>query len=177
MELQLIYHKIHTIRDIKVMLDYDLALLYEVETKVLNQSVKRNLKRFPEDFMFKITKDEWQTILEQDKMRSHSVTASKSHKKRNLSNMPYAFTEQGLAMLSGVLNSDVAININIAIMRTFVAIRQYSLTYKELSEKLAQLEDNSELRFSEIYETLNFLVNEKQKELDFDKREKIGFKR
>lgn len=110
-------------------------------------------------------------------MRSQTVTASKSHKKRNLSSMPYAFTEQGLAMLSGVLNSDVAIYINIAIMRTFVAIRQYSLTYKELSEKLAQLEDNSELRFSEIYETLNFLANEKQKEIEFDKREKIGFKR
>lgn len=173
MEIQLIHHKIYEIRNIKVILDYDLALLYEVQTKVLNQAVKRNLKRFPEDFMFKLTHEEWQEIVLQQMKRSQFVTASQ--KNRNINNTPYAFTEQGIAMLSGILNSDVAIYINIAIMRTFVAIRQFSLTYKELAEKLAQLEDRTDNQFSEIYDALNFLVAEKQKEIDNSNRTRIGF--
>jgi hypothetical protein len=174
MEIQLIHHKIYEIRNIKVILDYDLALLYEVQTKVLNQAVKRNLKRFPEDFMFKLTNEEWQKIVLQQTMRSQFVTAS-SQKNRNINNTPYAFTEQGIAMLSGILNSDIAIHINIAIMRTFVAIRQFSLTYKELAEKLTQLEDRTDSQFSEIYDALNFLVSEKQKEIDNSNRTRIGF--
>lgn len=174
MEIQLIHQKIYEIRKCKVILDYDLALLYEVQTKVLNQTVKRNLKRFPEDFMFKLTLEEWQEIIQQQSKRSQNVTAS-SQKNRNINHTPYAFTEQGIAMLSGILNSDVAILINIAIMRTFVAIRQFSLTYKELAEKLVQLEDRTDNQFAEIYEALNFLVSEKQKELDNTNRTRIGF--
>jgi hypothetical protein len=111
------------------MLDFDLSALYEVETKVLNQSVKRNRKRFPADFMFRLTTVEWETIRSQfvttsvgaSSMRSQIVTASQG--KRNIGVTPYAFTEQGVAMLSGILNSDKAINMNIAIMRAFVEMK------------------------------------------------------
>ena len=174
MEIQFIHQKIYEIRNTKVILDYDLALLYVVQTKVLNQAVKRNLKRFPEDFMFKLTVEEWQEIMMQQSMRSQFVTAS-TQKNRNINNTPYAFTEQGIAMLSGILNSDIAIHINIAIMRTFVAIRQFSLTFKELAENLVQLEDRTDKQFTEIYDAINFLVNEKQKELDNSNRTRIGF--
>ena len=143
MELQLIQSKIYEIRGHKVMLDFDLAELYEVQTKVMNQAVKRNLQRFPIDFMFRLTRDEW------DSMRSQIVTAYPN--KRNVSATPYAFTEQGLAMLSGILNSDKAISVNIAIMRAFVMIRQYALTYKELSDKLKEIEG----RFTDVYEAIN----------------------
>ncbi len=122
MELQVIQNKIYEVRGQKIMLDFDLAELYEVATKALNQAVKRNLQRFPIDFMFRLTKEEWETL------RSQFVTAYSG--KRNVSATPYAFTEQGLAMLSDILNSEKAINVNIAIMRAFVMIRQYALTYK-----------------------------------------------
>ena len=119
------------------MLDFDLAQLYEVETKALNQAVKRNIKRFPEDFMFRLTVAEWQSIRSQSvtasqstSLRSQIVTASQS--KRNTNVTPYAFTEQGVAMLSGVLNSDKAINMNIAIMRAFVEIRRLALKQNDL---------------------------------------------
>lgn len=108
MDLLLIQNKIHEIRGHKVMLDFDLAELYEVQTKVLNQAVKRNFQRFPIDFMFRLTPEEWES------MRSQNVTALPN--KRNISATPYAFTEQGLAMLSGILNSDKAIHVNIAIL-------------------------------------------------------------
>ena len=130
MELQLIQNKIYDSRGHKVMLDFDLAELYEVQTKALNQAVKRNIQRFPIDFMFRLTIDEWESMrslsatasVNTGNMRSQNVTASQ--KKRNVSATPYAFTEQGLAMLSGILNSDKAINVNIAIMRAFVMNQQ-----------------------------------------------------
>lgn len=115
-EIELIRSKIYEIRGQKVMLDFDLAEMYEVETRVLNQAVKRNIKRFPEDFMFQLTSEEWL------KMSSQFVMTSRI--KRPKSAMPLAFTEQGLAMLSGILNSDIAIQVNINIMRAFVAVRQ-----------------------------------------------------
>src|SRR3954468_13884313 len=121
-----IQNRIFEIRGESVMLDFDLAQLYGVETKALNQAVKRNSKRFPDDFMFRLTVEEWQqmrsqfvTALQNDApMRSQPVTASQS--RRNTSMTPYAFTEQGVAMLSGILQSDTAIKMNIAIMRAFV---------------------------------------------------------
>ncbi len=113
--LQLIQSKIHEIRGQRVMLDLDLAEMYGTETKVLKQSVKRNMKRFPPDFMFELTKDEY------DNLRSQIVTSNPRGGNRY---MPFAFTEQGVAMLSSVLNSDVAIEININIMRAFIAVRQ-----------------------------------------------------
>jgi uncharacterized protein (UPF0335 family) len=114
MELQTIKSKIYEIRGQKVMLDFDLAELYQVETRTLNQSVKRNTKRFPNDFMFQLTKWEWEILI------SQFVTSSWGGTRK----LPYAFTEQGVAMLSGLLNSDIAIEMNIRIMRAFVAIRQ-----------------------------------------------------
>ena len=153
MQLQTIQNSIYELRGQKVMLDFDLAKLYEVETKVLNQAVKRNIKRFPPDFMFQLTINEWET------MRSQFVTASKiseaGSKKRNISAIPYAFTEQGVAMLSGILNSKKAINVNIAIMRAFVFIRQYALTHKDLTEKLKELETKYNKQFKDVYEAIN----------------------
>ena len=155
MELTLIQTRIHEVRGQKVMLDFDLAELYEVETRTLNQSVKRNIKRFPIDFMFKLTKEEWQT------MSSQIVTTSEQTK-RNITNTPYAFTEQGLAMLSGILNSDVAINVNINIMRAFVMMRQYALNYQDLAVKISALEQNYNKQFADVYEALDYLSNEKE---------------
>ncbi len=150
------------------MLDFDLAELYEVETKALNQAVKRNIKRFPDDFMFRITVKEWET------MRSQSVTASQ--KKRNISTTPYAFTEQGLAMLSGVLNSDKAIDVNIMIMRAFVFIRQYSLSHKDLTLKLKQLEKKYNKHFKDVYEAINYLLDKDKQKVEQEEPKRIGYK-
>ena len=140
------------------MLDKDLASLYQVEVRVLNQAVKRNIKRFPSDFMFQLTKEEWENL------KSQFVISSWG----GIRKLPYAFTEQGLAMLSGILNSDVAISVNIQIMRAFVAIRQGLLqvnTSKELEELKARvkaLEESSE----DILGAVNDLSEETRKELD-----------
>ena len=165
MELTLIQTRIHEVRGQKVMLDFDLAELYQVPTKNLNRAVKRNAKRFPNDFMFQLTKDEWES------MRLQIVTASEQPK-RNTANTPYAFTEQGLAMLSGILNSDVAINVNINIMRAFVMMRQYALNYQDLAVKISALEQNYNKQFADVYEALDYLTNEKA--ID-DNRPSIGF--
>ena len=128
-ELILVQNLIHEFRGKKVMLDFDLARLYQVETRVLNQSVKRNLKRFPSDFMFQLTEEEWITNSSQIVMTSN----------RPKSALPYAFTEQGVAMLSGLLKSDVAIAANIAIMRAFVQVREYLLAASTVSAELKEL--------------------------------------
>ncbi|MDO8930683.1 MAG: ORF6N domain-containing protein, partial [Bacteroidota bacterium] len=120
MQLEKIQTKIYEIRGQKIMLDSDLAELYEVETKNLNLAVKRNLKRFPPDFMFQLAKSEWDILRLQ-------IETSKG--RGGTRYMPYAFTEQGVAMLSGVLNSEKAIEVNISIMRAFVFVRQYALSH------------------------------------------------
>ena len=113
-EIRIIQSKIYEIRGQRVMLDFDLAELYQVETRRLNEAVKRNIKRFPKDFMFQLNVDEWIIL------KSQFATSRWGGTRK----LPYAFTEQGLAMLSGVLNSDIAIQVNINIMRAFVAVRQ-----------------------------------------------------
>jgi hypothetical protein len=168
MQLQTIQTKIYEVRKQKVMLDFDLAEMYEVETKALNQTVKRNIKRFPADFMFQLTAKEWET------MRSQNVTASQ--KKRNISTTPYAFTEQGLAMLSGVLNSEKAIDVNIMIMRAFVFLRQYSLSHKDVTLKLKQLEKKYDKQFKDIFEAINYLLNKDKQQVDQEERKRIGYK-
>ncbi len=150
------------------MLDFDLAELYEVSTKALNQAVKRNGTRFPADFMFQLTPIEWEN------MRSQIVTAYGN--KRNITARPYAFTEQGLAMLSGVLNSEKAILVNIAIMRAFVFIRQYALTHQELTDKLKELENKYNKQFKDVYEALNYLLDKDAQEKKQQIRKKIGYK-
>jgi hypothetical protein len=136
-----IINKIYLIRGKKVMFDNDLAELYNVKTKVLNQAVKRNMKRFPDDFMFKLTKDEmeiWksQIVISNEALRSQIVTSKKGGRRYRT----YAFTEQGVSMLSVILNSDRAINVSIQIMRTFVKLREILLTHKELRDKIEAME-------------------------------------
>ncbi len=125
-----IQQSIFVIRGMRVMLDVDLAFLYGVETKALNQAVKRNLSRFPPDFMFQLTKDEFEDL------RSQFVTFNSLHRRY----LPYAFTEQGVAMLSSVLNSERAISVNILIMRAFVKLRNLLTTNETLARKISEIE-------------------------------------
>ena len=158
-EIILIQDLIYEIRGQKVMLDFDLARLYKVETKVLNQAVKRNIKRFPPDFMFQLTAEE---VLMN---RSQFVTASN----RNISTPPFAFTEQGVAMLSGVLKSDIAIEANIAIMRAFVQVRQYLLAAASVSSELKELRakvDLLQLQQEENLGAVNDLSEDVRGEID-----------
>ncbi len=141
---------IYLIRGNKVMLDRDLAALYGVETKVLNQAVKRNIKRFPSDFMFELTREEIRNM-------SQFVTCSEDavikHSKR-----VSVFTEQGVAMLSGVLKSDRAVEVNIAIMRTFVKLRQMLESSEELSRRLAELESKYDEQFRMVFDAIRELM-------------------
>lgn len=178
MSPDIIQNKIFTIRGEKVMLDFDLAALYGVITKRLNEQVKRNKQRFPNDFMFQLNTSEWNLILNspqfyESPMRSHNATAS--IKKRNLQSLPFVFTEHGAVMLASVLKSEQAIQANLLIVRAFIAIRQVSIQYKELAEKLAGLETTNNKQFREIYQALNYLIDQKQQEELFSKRERIGF--
>jgi ORF6N domain. len=131
MELSTIQNKIYEIRGCRVMLDFDLAEMYQVETRILNQSVKRNTKRFPSDFMFQLSQEEWENLKSQIVMSSKNednssqIVMSSNRKHRGGKYVPFAFTEQGIAMLSGLLNSDIAIAVNINIMRAFVAVRHF----------------------------------------------------
>ena len=144
-EVLYIQNRIYEIRDVKVMLDRDLAALYGVETKVLNQAVKRNLRRFPADFMFQLSKEEFQI------WKSQIVTSNGD--KMGLRRPPYAFTEQGVAMLSGILNSDAAIDTNIKIMRAFVAARRL-LSLPASADRLAQIEKEIAHLKEEMNDTL-----------------------
>lgn len=171
MQLSLIQSRIYEIKGQKVMLDRDLADLYGVETRVINQSVRRNAGRFPPDFMFQLTAEEFNAL------RSQIVTLEKGQGRGKHSKyLPYAFTEQGVAMLSSVLNSEKAIAVNIVIMRTFVLVRQHALGYKELHEKLQKLEKKYNKNFKEIYHALNLLLNDKAVQDEQQNREPIGFK-
>lgn len=164
--IQIIENKIYIIRGLKVMLDSDLAYLYGVDTKVLNQAVKRNIDRFPEDFMFQLSDDEWQSL------RSQFVTLNKVIRKYK----PYVFTEQGVAMLSGILNSKRAVAMNIQIMRTFIKLRELALTNKDLTQRLDEMEHrfiqyarDMNINIEDIYKQLNYLT-------DITRPSKVGFK-
>ncbi len=144
--------KILLLRDEKVLLDADLALLYGVETKRLKEAVKRNIARFPDDFMFQLTKDEWQNLRSQIASSSWGGTRYP----------PFAFTEQGVAMLSGILNSRRAIETNIAIMRTFVALRKLMLSNTELATKIRRLEKKYDQRFKIVFDTIQQLLKQEK---------------
>lgn len=172
MDIELIKRRIFEIRGQQVMLDFDLAELYKVEKRALNQAVKRKIKRFPPDFMFQLTSDEWSNL------KSQIVISSWGGNRW----LPYAFTEQGLAMLSSVLNSDVAIEVNISIMRVFVSIRKYiserepNKEIEEIKIRLEALESASEDTqdsFDEIYIALAQLASKQKK---IDKINPIGYK-
>jgi hypothetical protein len=177
MELQVIQSKIYEIRDCKVMLDRDLAELYGVETRVLNQAVKRNIDRFPEDFMLQLTRAEWETMLSQIVMTNNDenlISQFVISSWGGIRKMPFAFTELGIAMLSSVLGSKVAIQINMSIMRAFVVLRQYALGYAELNRKLEDFMSSTNMQFSEIYQALTELAA--QKKIEEKPRRRIGFR-
>ena len=181
--IQTIQNRIHEIRGERVMLDIDLAQLYEVETKVLNQAVQRNIKRFPEDFMFQLTKGEFEglrsqsvTLKTSDSLRSQFVTSNRG----GVRYLPYAFTEQGVAMLSGILHSDKAINMNIAIMRAFVEVRKIFLHKTDLIEQLKEIKERlgeHDIQLNQIYDAMENLLDEKAAERKWEERERIGFKK
>jgi hypothetical protein len=165
MEIEVIQNKIFEIRGCKVMLDFDLALLYDVENKRLKEAVRRNINRFPEDFMFELS------MFEYDSLRSQ-IASLKNGRGQHLKYLPFAFTEQGISMLSSVLNSEKAIEINISIMRTFVTIRQFAVNYTELQNRITEIEG----QLPEIYNVLNYLVEKENKEVIVE-RNKIGYKK
>jgi len=188
---QIIEEKIYFIRGQKVMLDRDLAVLYEVPTFRLNEQVKRNKKRFPEDFMFQLTKEENDSLRsqiailneEEDSLRSQFATSNENNESLTsqfaMSNngrggrrtFPYAFTEQGVAMLSSVLNSDRAIQVNIEIMRTFIKLRNILSEHKDLLKKIEEMEKNYDRQFRIVFQIIRELTVTK----DIPSK-RIGFK-
>ena len=169
-----IENRIFTIRGLKVMIDKDLAELYGVETKRLNEAVKRNIKRFPEDFMFQLSKDEWEIL------KSQFATSSWG----GIRKLPYVFTEHGVTMLASILNSEKAIDVNIQIVRVFIRLRQYAMLQASRNAEIEELRkmlmlhiENTENRLSEHDETINQIIEvlnnliEKPRET-----KKIGFR-
>ncbi|NLC86349.1 MAG: ORF6N domain-containing protein [Bacteroidales bacterium] len=165
MELQKIQNKIFEIRGQKVMLDFHLAEMYGVKTKVLKQAVKRNVLRFPEDFMFELNNREFEELV----TNCDQFPESLKHSSVN----PMVFSEQGIAMLSSILRSQTAIEINISIMRAFVALRQYALGYAELNHKLEKFMIETNMQFSDIYQALADLAS--QEEIKSKPRKKVGY--
>jgi phage regulator Rha-like protein len=193
--IQTIENKIYEVRGQRVMLDYDIAELYQVETKVLNQAVKRNIIRFPSDFMFRLSIAEWETMWSQivttlpsstKTLRSQIATTAQNSRRKD--NTPFAFTEHGVTMLASVLRSETAIKMNITIVRAFIAIRQYIANTTNLNDKLNDIRNELKTRIDEhdtqlnaIYDTLETLLDKKQDEIEvkenWKNRERIGFKK
>ena len=161
--IEVIEKKILLINGRKVMLDSDLAALYGVTAKRLNEQVRRNVKRFPSDFMYQLSREEFESL------RSHFATLNKGRGKHR-KYMPYVFTEQGIAMLSSVLNSDKAIEVNIQIMRTFVKLREMIVSHKDLTRKLNELEKKYDGQFQIVFEAIRQLI-----EVEESPKRKIGF--
>jgi hypothetical protein len=168
MELPVIQKKIYEIRDQKVMLDFDLAELYEVETRALNQAVSRNIDIFPVDFMFKLSLTEWKIMSSQNVMTYPA--------KRPKTALPYAFTEHGVAMLANILKSKKARQTSIAIVRAFIALKQFALNYNEISVQLKELENKYNKQFKDVYDAINFLLQKDKQITVLQKRRRIGYK-
>jgi len=182
--IQSIQNRIYEIRGERVMLDRDLAALYETETKALNLAVKRNLKRFPRDFMFQLTKEEYESLRFQIETSKNSesmrLQIETSKGRGGTRYLPYAFTEQGVAMLSGILNSDKAISMNIAIMRAFVEVRRVLLQQSDLKTQLKEIKERlgeHDEQLNQIYDTIENLLDEKAEENKWNERERIGFRK
>lgn len=198
--IESIQNRIYTIREKQVMLDFDLAALYEVETKVLNQAVKRNANRFPEDFMFRLTADEWTEFKSQSPfsssshvdMRSQIVTSSPgrsgnsilveitpSAANRPSKNLPYAFTEHGVAMLCTVLHSEKAVKMNLAIIRTFIAIKKLSLQQLDFLQQMKAMQEKlgaHDVQLDALYDAMENLLKENDEKSKWVNRPRIGFK-
>ena len=168
MQLVTIQNKIYEINGIKVMLDFDLAELYEVETRVLNQAIKRNIESFPEDFMFRLTKEEWEEVSSSQSVMTY---------KRPKSALPYVFTEHGVTMLASVLRSPKARKMNIAIVRAFVALRKTILNIDDFKNQLKELETKYDSQFEDIFEAIQFLMTENKEIATQNERTKIGYKK
>jgi ORF6N domain len=181
-----IQNRIYEIRGGRVMLDFDIAALYGVETRVLNQAVKRNGDRFPEDFMFQLTGIEWQ-LLSKQIIHYQSVNAPSSQfvmislpKNRSDKYLPFAFTEQGVSMVSGVLRSERAVQMHIAIMRAFVAVRKVLIEQNDFREQIRQIREKlgeHDAQLSQIYEALENMLDEKAEQRKWEDRVRIGFKK
>jgi hypothetical protein len=180
MELITIQNKIYEINGQKVMLDFDLAEMYDVETKVLNQAVKRNLDRFPKDFMFRLSVKEWENLRSRFvtssaiNNRSQFVTGSQKHRAKAIT--PFAFTEHGVTMLASTLKSKKAIAINIQIVRAFILLKQLAVSHDDMNKKLNKLEKKFNRQFKDVYEALNYLLQKDKQQIDWQEREMIGFK-
>lgn len=166
MQLQLIQSRIIDLRGYKVMLDSDLAVLYETETKRLKEAVRRNIDRFPSDFMFELSKTEFESL------RTHFASSNRGGARY----LPFVFTEQGVAMLASVLNSAKAIEVNIQIVRAFVLLRQYALTHADLTTKLKELESRYNMQFKDVYEAINYLLTKDKQKSEQNQRKRIGYK-
>jgi ORF6N domain len=184
--IQSIQNRIYEIRGERVMLDRDLAILYETAPGALNQAVKRNIKRFPADFLFQLTSEEWDK-LQMEKANVQNIDdASRSQivilntgRGQNTKYLPYAFTEQGIAMLSSVLHSDKAISMNISIMRAFVDISKITSGQTDLKQQLQILKErlgSHDIQLNSIYEALENLLDKKAAQRKWDARERIGFR-
>ena len=190
MELQLIQKKIFEIRGQRVMFDFHLGELYGIETRVLNQAVKRNLKRFPFDFMFQLSAEEYKSlrhqieasITEKNGKNNSSQIVMSSPKNRGEKYLPYAFTEHGITMLSSVLKSETAINVNIAIVRSFILLKQYHNNFELLNKRIEELEAKFNTKIENINEVINFLLTQpelivaEKKTAEKAERNPIGFK-
>jgi ORF6N domain len=168
MQLQVIQQRIYEMRGQKVMLDFDLAELYEVETRVLNQAVRRNIDIFPIDFMFQLSMSEWES------MSSHFVMTYPN--RRPKSAMPLAFTEHGVTMLATVLKSKKARQTSIAIVRAFIALKQFAKNYREISDQLMELENRYNKQFKDVYDAINFLLQKDKQKTVQNQRNRIGYK-
>jgi phage regulator Rha-like protein len=183
--IQSIQRRIYEIRGERIILDRDVAALYGVETKRLSEAVKRNHLRFPPDFMFRLTREEFQTIKNQadavemhDKALRPQIATLETARGRHSKYLPCAFTEQGIAMLSSVLHAKKAIALNIAIMRAFAEIRKMMLQQNFMQEQLKEIKERlggHDAQLNQIYEALENLLNEKAGERKWDNRERIGF--
>jgi len=167
---QVIQSKIHTIRNQQVILDFDIAALYGVETRIIKRAVRRNPDRFPEDFMFELTKSEVANLTSQFGMSSWGGTR----------HPPFAFTDYGVTMLSSVLKSETAIRINIAVVREFIAVKKFAVSNKELSDKLKALEEKYDKKFNTVHQALDYLLRHDREEArrleeSQKKRGKLGF--
>ncbi|MEO6838754.1 MAG: ORF6N domain-containing protein [Ginsengibacter sp.] len=182
--IQSIQNRIYEIRGERVMIDRDLAALYETETKRLKEAVNRNIKRFPKDFMFQLSKEEFEDLRFQietlektdNPLRTQIATSNRGGTRY----LPYAFTEQGVAMLSGILNSGKAINMNIAIMRAFVEVRRILLKQNDIKEQMKELKERlgeHDVQLTQIYDAMENLLDEKASQRKWNDRQRIGFKK
>ncbi len=176
--LTIIQNKIYEIRGQKVMLDFDLAELYQLETKRLKEAVRRNDKRFPGDFMFVLTAEEYNSL------RTQFASLKKVGRGQHLKYMPFAFTEHGVTMLASVLNSERAIEMNIAIVRAFIDLKQLVIQHKDLATQLKELQEEMydrlgehDTRLKAICDAIENLLDKKAIEEKWEERERIGFKK